>query len=94
MFGIRTRQLATVIVASLASPMALMAQWNPFADCCCSTPAPVMTTATQCMQPVTTMVAKQMQVTEYRPKQTVQTRPVTKMRMVSKPVTASVKDGK
>ncbi len=88
MFGIRTRQLAAVIVASLASPMALMAQWNPFGDCSCYTPAPVVTTATQCMQPVTTMVAKQVQQTEYRPKQTVQTRPVTKMRMVSKPVTA------
>lgn len=88
MFGIRTRQSVAVIVASLASPLALMAQWNPFGDCSCHTPAPVMTTATQCMQPVTTMVSKQMQVTEYRPKQTVQTRPVTKMRMVSKPVTA------
>jgi hypothetical protein len=37
---------------------------------------------------VTTMVARQMAVTEYRPKQTVESRPVTKMRMVAKPVTA------
>ena len=90
MFGIRTRQLAAVVVASLATPVALMAQWNPFGDCSCytPTPAPVVTTACQCMQPVTTMVAKQMAVTEYRPRQTVETRPVTKMRMVSQPATA------
>ncbi len=88
MFGIQTRQWAAIIVASLASPVALMAQWNTAGSCSCYTPAPIVTTASQCMQPVTTMVAKQMAVTEYRPKQTVQTRPVTKMRMVAKPVTA------
>ena len=90
MFGIQTRQLAALIIASLASPVALMAQWNSAGSCNCysPTPAPVITMASQCMQPVTTMVAKQMAVTEYRPKQTVQTRPVTKMRMVAKPVTA------
>lgn len=90
MFGIRTRQLAAVVVASLASPVALMAQWNPAGNCNCytPTPAPVVTMVSQCMQPVTTMVARQMAVTEYRPKQTVENRPVTKLRMVAKPVTA------
>ena len=90
MFGIQTRQLAAIVLATLASPLAVMAQWNTAGGCSCytPTPAPVVTMASQCMQPVTTMVAKQMAVTEYRPKQTVESRPVTRMRMVAKPVTA------
>ena len=90
MFGIQTRQLAAIVLATLASPLAVMAQWNTAGDCSCytPTPAPVVTMTSQCMQPVTTMVAKQMAFTEYRPKQTVESRPVTKMRMVAKPVTA------
>lgn len=95
MFRIRTRQMAAVLVASLASPVALMAQWNFANDCCISTPqqyvaasAPVVTSACQYMQPVTTMVAKQMQVTAYRPEQTVEKRPVQKMRWVAREATA------
>lgn len=90
MFGIRTRQLAAVLVASLGSPMALMAQWGLGSDCSCynPAPAPVVTQSCQCMQPVTTIVSKQMQVTEYRQAQKVEKRPVQRMRMVSKSATA------
>ena len=95
MFGIRTRQMAAVLVASLASPVALMAQWNFGNDCSCyspqqyvAAPAPVVTASCQCMQPVTTMVAKQVQVTAYRPEQTVEKRPVQRVRMVSREATA------
>jgi len=90
MFGIRTRQLAAVLVASLASPVALMAQWGVANDCSCynPAPAPVVTQSCQCLQPVTTMVSRQMQVTEYRQAQKVEKRPVQRMRMVSKSATA------
>ena len=91
MFGIRTRLLATAVVATLSSPVALMAQWGAaLSDCGCyaPAPAPVVTTSCQCLQPVTQMVARQMQVTEYRQAQKVEKRAVQKVRMVSKPATA------
>ncbi len=95
MFGIRTRQMAAVLVASLASPLALMAQWNAASNCNCYTPqqyvaapAPVVTTACQCLQPVTQMVQQQVKVTAYRPKQTVEKRPVQRLRTVAREVTA------
>ncbi len=95
MFGIRTRRLAAVVVATLSSPMALMAQWGMPSDCSCSSPqqyvaapAPVVTTACQCLQPVTHMVAHQVQVTEHQQVQRIEKRPVTRMRTVSKQVTA------
>lgn len=93
MFGIRTRTMMAAMVATLTSPVALMAQWG--SDCSCYTPqqyvtapAPVVTTACQCLQPVTQMVAREMQVTEMVPKQTVEKRPVQKVRYVAKKATA------
>ena len=94
MFGIRTRNLAAVAVALLTSPVALMAQWGYPGDCSCYSPqyvpapAPVVTSACQCLQPVTQMVSQQMQVTEYKAAQRVEKRPVTKYRTVSRQVTA------
>lgn len=94
MFGIQTRTLAAAVVAVLTSPMALMAQWGMASDCSCYSPqyvpapAPVVTSACQCLQPVTQMVSQQMQVTEYKAAQRVEKRPVTKYRTVAKPVTA------
>jgi len=94
MFGIRTRLLAATVLATLSSPMSLMAQWGMFNDCACSSPqqyvaapAPVVTQSA-CLQPVTKMVAKQMQVTEYRQAQRVEKRPVQRVRTVSRAATA------
>jgi hypothetical protein len=90
MFGIRTRVMAAAVLATLSSPMALMAQWGMFNDCSCYTPtaAPIVSQASACYQPVTQMVSQQMEVTEHRTVQREEKRPVQKMRMVSRPVTA------
>ncbi len=90
MFGIRTRVMAAAALATLSSPMALMAQWGMFNDCSCytPTPAPIVSQASACYQPVTQMVSQQMEVTEYRTAQREEKRPVQKVRWVSKPATA------
>jgi hypothetical protein len=90
MFGIRTRVMAATLLATLSSPMALMAQWGMFNDCSCytPTPAPIVSQASACYQPVTQMVSQQMEVTEFKTVQREEKRPVQKMRMVSRPVTA------
>ena len=93
MFGIRTRTMMAALVASLTSPVALMAQWG--SDCSCyspqqyvTAPAPVVTTACQCLQPVTQMVSREMQVTEYVPRVAEEKRPVQRVRYVAKKATA------
>lgn len=90
MFGIRTRVMAAAVLATLSSPMALMAQWGMFNDCSCytPTPAPIVSQASACYQPVTQMVSQQVQVTEYRTATRDEKRPVQKVRWVSKPATA------
>ena len=95
MFGIRTRTLAAVVVATLSSPVALMAQWGAAQDCSCSAPqqyfaapAQIVSTACQCMQPVTQMVSRQMQVTEHVPEQRVEKRAVQRVKWVQQEATA------
>lgn len=90
MFGIRTRVMAATLLATLSSPMALMAQWGMFNDCSCYTPtaAPIVSQASACYQPVTQMVSQQVDVTEYKTVQRDEKRPVQKVRWVSKPATA------
>jgi hypothetical protein len=95
MFGIRTRMLAAIVAASMSSPVALMAQWGAAQDCSCSAPqqyfpapAQVVSTACQCMQPVTQMVSRQMQVTELHPEQRVEKRAVQRVKWVQQEATA------
>lgn len=94
MFGIRTRTLAAAMVALITGPHALHAQWSPMGgDCSCYTPyvaapAPVVTTACQCLQPVTQMVQKEVQVTAYREKQYTEEVPVQKLKYRTEKYTA------
>ena len=90
MFGIRTRVMAAAVLATLSSPMALMAQWGMFNDCSCytPTPAPIVSQASACYQPVTQMVSQEVDVVEYKSVQRDEKRPVQRVRWVSKPATA------
>jgi hypothetical protein len=93
MFGIRTRTMMAALVASLTSPVALMAQWG--SDCSCYTPqqyvtapAPVVTSACQCLQPVTQMVQKEVEVVKYRTVQKQERRPIKRVEWVDQKATA------
>ncbi len=95
MFGIRTRTLAAALVALIAGPHALHAQWGTRSDCSCYTPqqyvaapAAVVTTSCQCLQPVTQMVQREMQVTAYRPKQYTEKVPVQRIKYRNESYTA------